>query len=217
MSIDLFLLLLLVSGAAVVALAVIGPPLQLLFDFVAERLDDLTSDYYSHWLSRRSVAGWNRQQRQTRERFEQWFASRFDAGMSSGVSEEELVAAAQLMPIIRQLLEEEVPGAIRRCNHLHRRLALLTHASHMREIAGEPEALGTRSLASLLLERTLSLLDQYPLAMRLDSEELLDATLVLRRNLAPTCKNCPYVRKTVAEAGEHCPAAKLIGLEQRPC
>jgi hypothetical protein len=213
--VDLLFWALLGSGGLLVVLAIVGPPLQYLFESLASGLDDLVSGYYGHWLFRLSNASYGRHQRRARRAFKRWFARRFDNTPGGGVSDDELVAAQQLMPVIRQLLEEEVPTTIRRCNHVHRRMAILLQATHMREIAAEPECLNLRHFTALLLEQTVSVLDQYPLSLRLDTEELLDATLVVRRSLYPTCSNCPYVRKLVAEASAHCPAAQLIGLEKK--
>jgi len=217
MDMDLLFRLLLASGGLMVVVAIVGPPLQYLLGFLSSGLDDVVSKYYGHWFFRLSYASQRRAQQRARKVFKRWFSRRFDSTSTGGLSDDELVAAQQLMPTIRQLLEEEVPTAIRRCNSVHRRMALFLQANHMREIAGQPECVTLRHFNALLLEQTISTLDQYPLSLRLDSEELLDASLVVRHKLFPTCSRCPYIRTSVTEAGDYCAAAQFIDLEKKTC
>jgi len=213
MILDPFILLIL-SGVAITLIIVIGPPLVYMMQALSDAFEDRVANYTSLWWWQ---SLWSRQQRhdrQARQAFSRWFAGRFAAGGSQQVSENDLLAAQKLSPVIRQLLEEELPTAVRRCNKLHYRMAILTSATHMREIAVEPECLALRQWMVLLLEEGAKLIDQYPLTLKLDVEELLDAGVAIRKRLLPTCTTCPYIRQTVADAGQHCPSARLIGIDQ---
>jgi hypothetical protein len=179
---------------------------------IADRLDELLAGYASQWLNRSAWASQVRRSRQAERAFSRWFADRF-SGQGAFRIDDDLIAAQTLTPIIRQLLEDEVPTTIRRCNRVHRRMAIIMRAAHMREIAAEPDCLSMRQLTVLLLRETARTLDQYPISIKLDADELLDAAIIVRKGLLPTCTTCPYIRQTVAVAGEHCPAARLIGLD----
>lgn len=210
---DLVLVLILGTGCLLAVAALLGPPLFHYWQQTADIMEGALGDYYSHWFDRSAQSRYHRSAREAKRRFDQWFDQRFGGDRVGGMSEDELIGAQRLFPVIRQLLESDVPVAIRRCNDLHHRTAKLTGVVHMREVAGEPECIGFRQFVSLLLEKTVSLLDQYPLSMRLETDDLLDATIILRKRLAPTCANCPYIRQPVNEAGERCPAAALIGIK----
>jgi len=121
------------------------------------------------------------------------------------------------MPMLRLLLEDEIPKAIRRCNRIHRRMAVLTGALHMREIAAEPECLALRHWMIDLLRNSQNFLDQYPIRLRVESDDLLHASIVLRKSLFPICSRCPYIQKSVLAAGERCPAAELIQVQTGGC
>jgi len=211
-NIETLIVVVLGSGFVLLIAVWIIPPLQYLWQMLADALDEHVANYTGTWFWR---SMWSRQQRhyrQAQRAFSRWFAGRFAAGGGHGLDDDELAAAQQLTPIIRQLLEEEVPTTIRRCNSLHRRMAQLTGAVHMREVAGEPECLTLRQWNVLLLQETARTLDHYPLSLKLDTVELLDASVAIKKNLLPTCAMCPYIRQRVADAGELCPAARLIGI-----
>lgn len=213
--------ILLYTGPLVISITIIlialGPPLQYFWQHIANRMHDASTAYSGYWLGRLYDRESRRQSGQARKSFDRWFAARFSGASDAGINDGDLVNARELTPIIRQLLEEEVPTTIRRCNQVHRRIALLVRANHMREIAGEPECVSLRQWTALLLEKTATILEQYPLPLRLDTEELLDATVVVRNAVLPACRNCAYIRSRVSEAGEFCPASQLIGLDQKKC
>jgi hypothetical protein len=58
-------------------------------------------------------------------------------------------------------------------------------------------------------------LQQYPLNLRIETDDLMSASIVVRKSLLPTCRVCPYVQRSVAAAGERCPAAELIQVENK--
>lgn len=212
---DFALWLLIGSGGLVFVLALLFPLLSYLYTQAADSLDEHWASFSEHWVLK---SAWQRQWRSSRQQqraFARWFSSNV-SGTGLGGLEEDLLAAQKLTPTIRQLLEEEIPQCVRRCNVVHRRMATLVRATLMREVAAEPECLAARQWTVLLLQQTAEIFDQYPLALKLDSEELLDAAIVVRRNLLPNCVRCPYIRQTVSEAGVLCPASRLIGLDP-PC
>jgi hypothetical protein len=147
--------------------------------------------------------------------FLEWLKTRVNGDLDGDQVDEQLVQAQKLTPLLRYLLQEEIPNSIRRCNSLHLRMALVSGAVHMREISHEPECLGQRRWMWHLLSNSDALLQQYPLQLRIETEDLLTASIVVRKGLAPTCRACPYVQRSVAQAGERCPAAELIQVRNK--
>jgi hypothetical protein len=68
---------------------------------------------------------------------------------------------------------------------------------------------------SHLLSNTDALLQQYRPNLRIETDDLLSAAIVVRKSPLPTCRVCPYVQRSVAAAGERCPAAELIQVEDK--
>jgi hypothetical protein len=111
---------------------------------------------------------------------------------------------------LRRLIYEEVPSAIRRCVKIHRITAFAAGADYIEEIACEPECWGLRERVVDLVEVTTQMIEAYPLL--LDDETLMHNLVILRKQILPTCRNCPYLSHVVAEAPLLCPSAQMAGI-----
>jgi hypothetical protein len=202
----------LIAVALVLFMAIALPPLQYLFQTTSFWLDSLISEYHFTWLYRSAAESHKASYMRQKRRFRQWIESRA-RGEFSGSVDDEVTKAADLIPLLRCLLEDEIPKAIRRCNKVHYVLAIAVNARHMREIAAEPECLQLRRFVVQLLFQTADLLKDYPPTLLLEADDLLHASLAVRRSLLPTCSRCPYIQQSVASAGIRCPASELIQVE----
>jgi len=213
--IDLFILAILGSMGIMLVFLMVAPPLRHLATSAGSWMNDAMAEYQFHWSARSTTVHQQARERRSQREFMRWLAGRV-GGAQDEHADADILQAQELTPAIRLLIEEEIPGAIRRCNGIHRRLALLTGAIHMREIAIEPECIAMRRWTIFLLANTYDLLQQYPMSLKLESDDLLNASIVLRKNLVPTCSRCPYIRQTVSCAGERCSAAELIHIDTGP-
>ena len=202
-----------ITLGSLVILIFLLPPISYLSQRASLWFDSTVIDYSLAWFGRAAFARRQREQRRSKREFLNWLQTRVNGELDGDQGDELLIEAQRLTPLLRYLLQEEIPDSIRRCNALHRRIALLSGALHMRDIAFEPECLGLRRWMSNLLANTEDLLQQYPLRLRIEADDLLNASIVVRKSLLPICQRCPYVERTVAAAGERCPAAELIQLE----
>ncbi len=195
---------------------VLIPPLHYLASALFGRIDETLDAYHIAWQRRADRTAAETGERRSREAFFEWLASRAGVADSDEALDHDLIEAQRLTPLIRHLLQEEIPAAVKRCNGLHYRMALFSGAIHLREIAAEPECLILRRNTVDLLRQSDGLLRQYPLRLRLEADDLLHASIAIRKSLLPTCSRCPYIHQTVTDAGERCPTAQLIHIEARP-
>ncbi|HLG95963.1 MAG TPA: hypothetical protein VKX49_06600 [Bryobacteraceae bacterium] len=212
MSIDDLIITGLAAVPLMLLLAFILPPLQYAARSATDQVSGALADYHFSWASRSAERAQEKDWQQAEQEFSAWLASRL-GGENGQAVDEDLLAAQKLIPVIRMLLEDEIPAAIRRCNVVHRKIALLSGVIHMQEAAMEPECRALRRWTVVLLANTQRMLSEYPVRLRLEADELIHASIVLRKSLVPTCTMCPYIRKTVAAAGERCPAAELIQID----
>ena len=147
-------------------------------------------------------------QRRIRKReFLRRLAAKIGAGEASGSPDSEMVEAQRQTPVLRRLVEVEIPEMTLRCAKIHRLAALAAGAVLMEEVANEPECLALRQGVVDLEEVAVDMIGGY--TRLLDSEPLLQNLIVLRKRILPTCKNCPYLQYTVAEAPPLCPSAEI--------
>jgi len=149
-------------------------------------------------------------QNQDRHDFLNWIAAQAGTASAGPGVDETLVEAQRQADLIRILVEEELPKAVRHCVETHRLMATVTGALHMSEIAYEPECYQLRSATVWLLAHTVDFLQSYPL--RMEDTRLVHNSIVLRKRALPTCRRCPYVQQTVDRAGALCPTAELVQL-----
>ena len=139
--------------------------------------------------------------------FSEWLASKTGEDLGGAV-DGRLLEAQKQAEAIRILIEEELPKAVLRCVDTHRAMAYATGASHMVEVAYEPECYQLRAGAVWLLSHTVRLLASYPL--RLDDARLLHNSILLRKRALPTCRRCPYIQLPTHELPRLCPTAQLL-------
>jgi hypothetical protein len=203
----------LVSIGLILILTFILPPMQYLSQRASLWFNAAIFHHHAAWFGRLATARHQNEHHRSSDEFLHWLQTRVNGELDGDQVDQLLVQAQKLTPLLRYLLQDEIPGSIRRCNSLHHRMALASGATHMREISYEAECFGLRRWMSHLLSNTDALLQQYPLNLRIETDDLLSASIVVRKSLLPTCRVCPYVQRSVAAAGERCPAAELIQLE----
>jgi hypothetical protein len=160
-------------------------------------------------------AAWSAQRlerRAERSRLERRFA--MVAGESGGV-DHGVVEAARQMPIIRQVLDEELPATIVRCVRMHRLAARAVGARHIREIAHEPECAGLRYRVIGLASAAIDALERYPLLV--EDETVMANLITLRSRIVPICNRCPYLEHAVADAPLRCPTAITARIDPERC
>jgi hypothetical protein len=158
----------------------------------------------------RMTATYRSFQNQDRQEFLNWMAVQAGTASTGSGVDETLLEAQRQADLIRILVEEELPKAVRRCVETHRLMATVTGAFHMSEIAYEPECYQLRAATVWLLSHTVDFFTGYPL--RLEDTRLIHNSIVLRKRALPTCRRCPYVQQTVDQAGPLCPTAELVQL-----
>ena len=127
----------------------------------------------------------------------------------------ELLRARTQTPVIRRLVQGDIPHAIRRCLQIHRVMAIAVGAEFMHEIAEEPECQLMRERVGDLVEITVEMLQEYPLL--LDDASLLQNVVVLRKKILPTCRECPYLQHAVDTAPPLCPSAQMAQFQGEAC
>jgi len=142
-------------------------------------------------------------------------AAKIGAGEASGSPDSEMVEAQRQTPVLRRLVEVEIPEMTLRCAKIHRLAALAAGAVFMEEVANEPECLALRQEVMNLEEATVDMLGAYPYV--LDNEALLHDLVVIRKRILPTCRQCPYLQYAVAEAPPLCPSAEIAGARRENC
>ena len=126
------------------------------------------------------------------------------AGAMSDVDEDS-VAARKQMPIIRRVLDKDLPRAIVHCMRVHLFAARAVGARFVWEIADEPECAGSRHRVITIAGATVELLERYPYMV--EDEPLTANLITLRSHIVPTCRACPYLHHQVANAPLLCPTA----------
>ncbi|HWZ30735.1 MAG TPA: hypothetical protein VNX18_05355 [Bryobacteraceae bacterium] len=201
------------SIGLILVLTFLLPPIQYLSQRASLWFDATIFHHHAAWFGRLATASHENEQYRSNHQFLHWLQTRVNGELDGDQVDHQLVQAQKLTPLLRYLIQEEIPSSIRRCNSVHLRMALASGVTHMREISYESECLGLRRWMSHLLSNTDALLQQYPLNLRIETDDLLSASIVVRKSLLPTCRVCPYVQRSVAAVGERCPAAELIQLE----
>ena len=205
----------LASIGLILVLTFLLPPIQYLAQRASLWFDATIFHHHVSWFGRLATARHQNEEHRSNREFLQWLQTRVNGELDGDQVDQLLIQAQKLTPLVRYLLQEEIPSSIRRCNSVHLRMAVVSGATHMREISYESECLGLRRWMSHLLSNTDALLQQYPLNLRIETDDLMSASIVVRKSLLPTCRVCPYVQRSVAAAGERCPAAELIQVENK--
>jgi hypothetical protein len=203
------------SIGLILVLTLLLPPIQYLSQRASLWFNATLFHHHAAWFGRLATARHENEQHRANHEFLHWLQTRVNGELDGDQVDQLLVQAQKLTPLLRYLLQEEIPSSIRRCNSLHLRMAVASGATHMREISYESECFGLRRWMWHLLSNTDALLQQYPLNLRIETDDLLSASIVVRKSLLPTCRVCPYVQRSVAAAGERCPAADLIQVEDK--
>jgi hypothetical protein len=163
------------------------------------------NDRLSGW---RITAAQQSNRQESHREFMNWLDSQAGTAESGSDANETLVEAQRQSDLIRILIEDEVPKAVRRCVETHRLLAAVTGVFHMSEIAYDPECYQLRIATVWLLTHTVNFLQQYPL--RMEDQRLVHNSIVLRKRALPTCRRCPYIQVPVDQAPPLCPTAELV-------
>ncbi len=175
------------------------PSAQESLNAFSERLHD-RSDQAAYELGRRA----------RKREFLKWLRAKIGAeGGGSSVNHEVLEAHRQA-PILRRLVEVEIPDATLRCVKVHRLAAGAAGVEFIREIALEPECLAMRERVVDLAEATVEMIGAYTFV--LDDDRLLHDLIVLRKSILPICRNCPYLEHPASAAPPLCPSAKAAGV-----
>lgn len=126
------------------------------------------------------------------------------AGATSAV-DEDAVEARRQMPVIRRMVENDLPEAIVRCIRMHFLAACAVGARYINDVADEPECAGSRRRVIGIAGVAVELLERYPYLVE---DELLMANLItLRSRIVPICSNCPYLQYRVGSTPVLCPTA----------
>ena len=160
-------------------------------------------------------AAWERYNQARKREFLRRLAAKIGAGEASGSPDREIVEAQRQTPILRRLVEVEIPEMTLRCAKIHRLTALAAGAVFIQEIAYEPECHALRQEVVDLEEVAVDMLGAYPYV--LDNETLLHNLVVIRKRILPTCRNCPYLNYAVAEAPPRCPSAEIAEARRENC
>lgn len=147
---------------------------------------------------------------ETRERLrvERRFAV---AAGTGGTIDHEAVEAARQMPVIRRLIDEELPKAVVRCIRIHRLSAAAVGARFIREIAHESECSGLRQRVVAIAASAEQLIEQYPCLV--EDENLMANNIVLRSRVIPICSHCPYLDQRLESAPLLCPTGVIIRID----
>jgi hypothetical protein len=137
-----------------------------------------------------------------RKRMERRFV--IAAGATSAV-DDAAVEAARLMPVIRNVIDVDLPNAIVRCLLMHRLSAAAVGARHIWEVAYQPECWGSRRRIVGLAEAAMETLEKYPHLV--EDVPMMANLITLRSRVVPTCSNCPYLQHRVESAPMLCPTA----------
>jgi hypothetical protein len=144
----------------------------------------------------------SRQERAERRRMEHRFA--VAAGATSDV-DDDAVAARRQMPIIRRVVNEDLPRAIVRCMRVHLFAARAVGARYVWEIADEPECAGSRQRVIGIAGAAVELHERYPYLV--EDPQSMANLITLRSHIVPTCRACPYLHHQVSNAPLLCPTA----------
>jgi len=126
------------------------------------------------------------------------------AGATSAI-DEDAVEARRQMPVIRRMVDKNLPDAIVRCVRIHFFAARAVGARYIWEVADEPECAGSRRRVIGIADAAVDLLERYPYLI--EDESLMANLITLRSRIVPTCSNCPYLQHRVESAPLLCPTA----------
>jgi serine phosphatase RsbU (regulator of sigma subunit) len=133
------------------------------------------------------------------------------AAGARGDVDEDAVAARKQIPVIRRVLDRDLPAAIVHCLRVHRLAAHAIGARYVWEIADEPECLGSRHRVIGLAEAVMEILERYPYLVE---DELLMANLItLRSRVVPICSNCLDLAYPTQSAPLLCPTASTARID----
>ena len=143
--------------------------------------------------------------------FMRWLDIRIGSFRSSGSLNRDILEAQQEAPVLRRLVEKEIPAAVLRCVKTHHFAADVAGAEFIREIAFEPECLALRQRVIDLQEAAVAKLQAYPLF--LDDDFSLKNEMLIRKRMLPTCGDCPYLDYRLDKAPSLCPSALMAGIK----
>jgi hypothetical protein len=169
-------------------------------DSWSERLRDRTSQ-----------AAYELERKARKREFVKWLRARIGAGATGGAVDPGVVEAHRQTPVLRRLVEVEIPEATLRCAKVHRLTANAAGAGFIRDVAYEPECYALRERVVDLEEATIEMLGTYQFV--LDDDALLHNLVVLRKRILPTCRECPYLNHAVGPAPPLCPSAEAARIE----
>ena len=155
-------------------------------------------------------AAYEFQARARRREFLRWLRAKIGGGGAGVSMNRDILEAHRQTPALRRLVEVEVPQATLRCAKVHRLTALAAGAEFIRQVAYEPECYALRERIVNLGEAAVDMIGAYPLL--LDDDNLLQNSIVLRKRIVPTCRECPYLNYVAAAAPRLCPSAVAAGV-----
>src|SRR5439155_18833382 len=159
MEILLLLPLLILALCAAVLIA------QAAWSWVWLRVADAYDRYGVWWQTIREDsdrAAWERYNQARKREFLRRLATKIGAGEAIGSPNREIVEAQRQIPILRRLVEVEIPEMTLRCAKIHRLTARAAGALFIQEVADEPECPALRQEVMDLEEATVDMLGPYP-------------------------------------------------------
>ncbi len=199
------------AGAAVVVGLLVG---KFCLIALVYGLDLLIGACYRIWDSA-DAAGYRIGRRARRRELVGWLNAKVGASRPFASTDRRILRARRQTPIIRKLVQEEIPETIGRCLKLHRMMAFAAGAEFISEIGDEPDCLLMRERVVDLIEIAVEMLGGYPLL--LDDAALMQNAVVLRKRILPTCQACPYLGYAVDRAPPLCPSAQMAQIPQEKC
>jgi len=143
-----------------------------------------------------------------KDRFKQHLAARLGARRPTDALNYESLKARNQAPLIRKLVQEELPNYIRNCVRTHRLSAVAARADFIHEVSDKAECFALRERVVEVAEGAVNMIETYPLLP--DDPLLIGNLIAVREGILPTCRNCPYLEYGTAQAPEHCPSAEIV-------
>jgi hypothetical protein len=159
---------------------------------------------------RSDQAAYEFQTRARRRAFLRWLRAKIGGAGTGGSLDRDILETHRQTPVLRRLVEVELPAATLRCAKVHRLTALAAGAEFIREVAYEPECYSLRERVVNLGEAAVDMIGAY--RFLLDDDNLLQNSIVLRKRIVPTCRDCPYLNYVAAAAPRLCPSAEAAGV-----
>lgn len=124
---------------------------------------------------------------------------------------ETILAARQQAPLLRRLIEKEIPQTIACCVKLHRLAGRAAGVESIAEIALEPECYRMRMKVIGVLGATMLKLSAYPLFT--EDPQMMQNQILLRM-IQGNCRICPYLEHSPYTAPLLCSSAISAGVKE---